>query len=214
MDIFAAIQSGDKQKIRDLLVRDPSQAAARNQQGLSALMLALYMRQREIADLLLSANPPLDMFEAAALGNTDRIAALIKQDRTLANARSSDGFTPLHLACFFAQEAAAHLLLQNGAQPDAVANNAMKVMPLHSAAAGHSVALVRHLLAHGAPPNARQEAGWTALHEAAQSGNKEMIDALLQYGADPNLKNDKGISALQLATEKGHAEIARRLGAS
>jgi uncharacterized protein len=214
MEIFAAIQSGDKQKVRDLLARDPSQAAARNQQGLSALMLALYMRQREIADLLLSANPLLDMFEAAALGNTDRIPALIMQDRTLANARSSDGFTPLHLACFFAQEAAAHLLLQNGAQPDAVANNAMKVMPLHSAAAGRSAAIARDLLEHGAPPNARQESGWTALHEAAQSGNKEMLDVLLQYGADPNLKNDKGISALQLAMEKGDAEIARRLGAS
>jgi ankyrin repeat protein len=177
-------------------------------------MLALYMRQREIADLLLSANPKLDLFEAAALGNTDRVAALINQDRTLANGRSSDGFTPLHLACFFAQEAAAHLLLEHGAQPDAVANNAMKVTPLHSAAAGRSAAIVRDLLEHGAPPNARQESGWTALHEAAQSGNKEMLDVLLQHGADPNLKNDKGISALQLAMEKGHVEIAQRLGAA
>ena len=214
MDLFAAVQSGNTDEVRDLLVRDPALVNARNQQGISALMLALYMRRTEIANLLQCAHPALDIFEAAALGKTDRIAALIKQDRALVNANSADGFTPLHLACFFGQESAAHLLLENGARPDAVANNPMKVTPLHSAAAGHRVAIVSDLLEHGAPPNARQESGWTALHEAAQSGNQEMIEVLLQHGADPNLTNDKGISALQLAHEKGHREIARRLGAA
>jgi len=212
--IFAAIQAGDKDKLRDLLAHDPESASARNEQGISALMLALYMRRGEVADLLQAARPVLDIFEAATLGKTEQIAELIKKDRSLVNARSGDGFTPLHLACFFGQESAAHLLLENGAQADAVANNPMKVMPLHSAAAGRKVAIVRDLLEHGAPPNARQEAGWTALHEAAQSGDKEMIELLLKHGADPAAKNDKGVTAVQLANEKGHVELARRLGAA
>ena len=212
--IFAAIQAGDKDKLRDLLTQDPASASARNEQGVSALMLALYMRRAEIAELLQSAKPDLDIFEAAALGKTERIAELIKNDKSLVNARSSDGFTPLHLACFFGQASAAHLLLESGAQSDAVANNPMKVMPLHSAAAGHNVAIVRDLLEHGAPPNARQEAGWTALHEAAQSGDREMIEVLIKHGADPAAKNDKGVTAVQLASEKGHVELAQRLGAA
>ena len=74
MDLFAAIQSGDADEIRALLARDRSQATARNQRGISALMLALYMRRQDIAQLLQAAIPALDMFEAAALGQTDRIA--------------------------------------------------------------------------------------------------------------------------------------------
>ena len=212
--IFAAIQAGDKDKLRDLLAHDPESASARNEQGISALMLALYMRRVEIAELLQAAKPDLDIFEAATLGKTEQIAELIKKDRSLVNARAGDGFTPLHLACFFGLESGAHLMLENGAQADAVANNPMKVMPLHSAAAGRKVAIVRDLLEHGAPPNARQEAGWTALHEAAQSGDKEMIELLLKHGADPAAKNDKGVTAVQLANEKGHVELARRLGAA
>jgi uncharacterized protein len=212
--IFAAIQAGEVDKLRGLVAEDSAAASARNEQGVSALMLALYMRRAEIAELLQSAQPDLDIFEAATLGKTERIDELIKQDRSLVNTRSGDGFTPLHLACFFGQESAAHLLLESGAQPDAVANNPMKVMPLHSAAAGHNVTIVRDLLEHGAPPNARQEAGWTALHEAAQSGDREMIEVLIKHGADPAAKNDKGVTAVQLASEKGHLELARRLGAA
>ena len=211
--LFAAIQSGDKEQLRTLLAADPSLAAARNQHGISALMLAVYMRRAQLAELIQAAKPELDIFEAAALGKSEQLAALLKKDRALVNAYSADGFTPLHLACFFGQEIAAHLLLENGAQPDAVANNCMKVMPLHSAAAAHSRAIVRDLLEHGAPPNAKQEAGWTALHSAAESGDQEMIELLLRHGADPAAQNDKGVTAGQLAKEKGHAEIARRLAA-
>src|SRR5579864_2983543 len=183
--IIAAIQSGDKEKVRTLLAQDPSAAAARNEQGVSAIMLALYNRRKEILELLEAASPSLDIFEATSLGKTVRIGDLIKKDRALVNARSADGFTPLHFAAFFGQETAAHLLLENGAQPDAVANNPTKVMPLHSAAAGRNLAIVRDLLEHKAPPNAKQQGGWTALHEAAQSGDKEMIEFLLKHGADP-----------------------------
>jgi uncharacterized protein len=211
--IIAAIQSGDKEKVRDLLAQDPSAAAARNEKGVSAIMLALYMRREEILELLQSASITLDIFEATSLGKTERIAELVKQDRSAANARSADGFTALHFAAFFGQEAAAHLLLENRAQPDAVANNPMKVMPLHSAAAGQNLAIVRDLLEHGAPAGAKQEAGWTALHEAAQSGDKQMVELLLKHGADPMAKNDQGITPAQLATEKGHTELARGLQA-
>ena len=74
--------------------------------------------------------------------------------------------------------------------------------------------IVRALLEHGAPVNAKQQQGLTALHEAAQQGNQLMVDLLLKYGANPNAKNDAGVTADQVAQEKGHSDLAERLRAA
>jgi len=213
-EIIDAIQAGDIVKTRELLAQDASYATARDSTGVSAIMHALYRQHKDILDLLLAAQHDLDIFEAASLGNISRISELVGDNPALVNAWSSDGFMPLHFACFFAKEDAARLLLEQDAQVDAVAKNPMSVMPLHSAAAGHSLAVVQALLEHGAPPNAKQQQGWTALHEAAQRGDNDMIALLLKHGADPTVKNDEGVTPVQLAREKGHGEIARTLGAA
>ncbi len=213
-EIITSIQSGDLEKTRQLLAKDARLASARDSSGVSAVMHALYRQRKDMLNLLLSTKPDLDIFESASLDRTDRISELIGNDPALVNAWSGDGFTPLHLACYFAKEDAARLLLQHGAAVEAVAKNPMKVMPLHSAVAGRNLVIVRLLLEHGAPPNARQQQGWIALHEAAQQGNAAMLALLLEHGADPSAKNDAGVTPLKLANEKGHTEIARALGAA
>lgn len=214
-EIITSIQSGDLEKTRQLLAKDAKLALARDSSGVSAVMHALYRQRKDMLNnVLLSIKPDLDIFESASLGHTDRISELIGNDPALVNAWSGDGFTPLHLACYFAKEDAARLLLQHGAAVEAAAKNPMKVMPLHSAVAGRNLAIVRLLLEHGAPSNARQQQGWTALHEAAQQGNAAMLALLLEHGADPSAKNDAGVTPLKLANEKGHTEIARALGAA
>ena len=213
-EVIQAIKSGDATRLRSILDNDATAASARDANGVSALMLALYSRQSSMLDLLQRARPDLDIFEATSLGRTDRVQELIKSDRSLASAWSPDGFTPLHFAGFFGQENSARTLLENGADPNAVAKNAMKVAPLHSAAAGHNVNIVRLLREHGAAPNARQQRGWTPIHEAAQSGDSDMVELLLKHGADPAAKNDAGVTALDLATQKGHSDLAERLSAA
>ena len=74
--------------------------------------------------------------------------------------------------------------------------------------------IVRALLEHGAPVNAKQQEGWTALHAAAQHGDGAMVELLLKYGANPNAKNDDGRTADELADEKGHSHVAERLRAA
>ena len=212
-EVIQAIKLGDASKVRAVLDNDATAAFARDTNGVSALMLALYFRQHGMVEMLHRAQPDLDIFEAASLGKADRVQELINRDRSLASAWSPDGFTPLHLAAFFGQENSARTLLENGADPNAVAKNAMKVAPLHSAAAGRDVNIVRMLLEHGASPNARQHGGWTPIHEAAQSGDRDMVDLLLKHGADPAAKNDAGVTALDLAKQKGHADLAERLSA-
>src|SRR5205085_4287504 len=99
------------------------------------------------------------------------------------------------------------------AQVDAVANNATKVMPLHSAASARNLVAARILLEHGAPVGARQQGGWVPIHAAAQNGHLEMIDLLLTHGADVEIANDEGKTAAMVAKGKGHTQIATLLEA-
>lgn len=200
-DVLAAIQSGDLDLLRQFIARDGAAATARDTNGVSALMNALYRGRQDMVEVLLAADAPLDIFEAASLGNSGRITELLSSDPSLVNAVSSDGFTPLHFSCFFRQEGSARQLLKGGADPAAVARNNMKVQPLHSAAAARQRHIAEMLLHAGAPVNARQQGGWTALHAAAQHGDLETAELLLEYGADPAQANDEGKTPVDLAAQ-------------
>ncbi len=213
-DVIAAVQSGDAGKIRSLLQDDSSLAAAKDANGVSALMFAFYYRRSEIADLLLAAKSDLDIFEATAAGKADNVSYILKKDPEAVKRWSADGFTALHFAAFFNRPEIAAILLNQKADTSAVTKNPMKVTPLHSAAAAHSGSIVRMLLENGAPPNARQEGGWTPLHEAAQIGDMDMVRSLLDHGADPQAKSNDGKTPAEMAQAKGHAEIVEMLTGS
>jgi len=213
-DVIEAIESGNAERLKELLAADHTLGAARDVSGVSALMQALYRQRKDMVELLRRVRPDLDIFEAASLGRADLVEEMVDRDPRLANAHSGDGFTPLHFAAFFGEESVARVLLEHHADAGAVANNPMQVQPLHSAATARNLAIVRALLEHGAPVNARQQKGWTALHAAAQHGDKPMVEVLLKHGANPNAKNDEGRTPDEVADEKGHPDIAERLRAA
>jgi ankyrin repeat protein len=210
-DLFAAIDAGDSDLVRSILDADESLAAARDGDGASVVMHALYHRQPEIAEKIAGRLPALDVFEAAGLGRADDVGSLAAADSSIAGAWSADGFTALHFAAFFGGGGAAATLLAAGADPNVRSRNELEVMPIHSAVAGDHRDVVIALLAAGADPNVRQRHGWTPLQGAAQHGDAELVDRLLAAGADPAAVNDGGTSAADLAREAGHADLAERL---
>lgn len=210
-DLFEAITAGDAERVKALVTRDPSLASARNSAGVSALQQARYQSRLDIVDTLVATGHELDVFEAASLGDARRLSALVDADPARATAFSADGFTPLHFAAFFGTREVARLLLERGADPDAVARNPMMVRPLHSAAAAGRTEIVELLLARAADVNARQQGGWTTLHAAAANGNAPMVRSLLQKGANPGLANDEGKTAADMARAKGYEEVLRLL---
>jgi uncharacterized protein len=209
-DLFAAIEAGDAGGVEAILDGDPATANARDASRVSALMRALYRFDPGLVEAVRARADALDVFEAAALGEVDRLREILDAELPSATAYSGDGFTALHFAAFFGQPEAAGLLLERGAEVDAFGRGWMTGTALHSAVSRLQSDVVRILLEAGASPDVRQSAGWTPLHAAAMNGDLTSTEALLAAGADPAAENDEGRSVADLADESGDdATIAR-----
>jgi ankyrin repeat protein len=154
---------------------------------MSELLQAIYRGDQARTDELLAGDPELDVFEAAAVGRTDRLRELLDEDPSLANAWAEDGFQPLGLASFFGHVESARLLLERGADVNSASRNDFKVAPLHSAVAEKDpevrYELATLLLEHGADPNARQQDDFTPLMAANQHGDERLRALLVEHGA-------------------------------
>lgn len=208
---FDAIRAGDRAAVDTLLSSDSNLLGALDENGQGAYAAARYSGRNEIATLLLEKGVKLDVHGASMAGAKDAVLEMIAENPALAGSYSSDGWTPLHLACFFGQPQIAEALIARGADVNARSRNPMQNMPLHAAAAGRNKDAVRVLLEHGADVNARQHGGWTALHAASQNGDAEMVRLLLGGGADIDQRADNQQNAMDLAMTKGHQAVVTLL---
>jgi ankyrin repeat protein len=157
---------------------------------MSDLLQALYAGDRDRVDELLAADPELDVFEAAAFGRDDRLRELLDEDPSRANEFADDGFHPLGLACFFGHLDAARLLLDRGADVNALSTNEhVQTAAIHAAAAAAGdeamrYELVKLALEHGADPNLPQGGGFRPIDAARQNGDSRVEQLLLERGAE------------------------------
>jgi ankyrin repeat protein len=208
--LLDAIAAGDLVEVRNLLAANPKLASVRGADGVSAVLRCVYEGRLDLAEAVLAAGPKIDLFDAAGLGDIRALANLLAAGADV-TAYAGDGFTALHVAAFFDAPYSAALLLRAGAAPDAVADNATHVRPLHSALAGRSVSVVSMLLATGVDPDPVQQGGFTPLMSAAQHGDAELTDLLLACGADSRHASDDGRTAADIALAAGHAKLVARL---
>jgi FOG: Ankyrin repeat len=206
-----AATQGDVAKVKEMLHADPSLAQSKDQNGLSVILKATYYGQRDVVAALLDSGVKLNVFEAAATGQTNRLRALIEEDPALVNSYSPDGFAPLSLAVFFGHAETVDALLAAGAEVSAPSRETMKLTPLASAlAAGHNQ-IARTLIDHGAHVNAKGASDVTPLHTAAARGNIEAATFLLEHGADINATTTDGKKPITYAEERNHPEMVEFL---
>lgn len=214
-ELYRAIVRGENARVREILTQQPEFARAKNDEGLPALVLARYVGNTDAVKALVSAGPPVDVFEAAQIDDVDRLEEILRADGDLARAYSPDGFTALHFAAYYDAPRAMMLLLDAGADIEAVTTNFLRNMPLHAgsaAAVGHIQACTL-LLERGANANARQHGGNTPLHSAGFRGDRDLAELLLRHDADPSEKNDEGQTAAEVARSRGSSQLSALLRA-
>ncbi|WP_274650133.1 ankyrin repeat domain-containing protein [Paenibacillus humicola] len=150
-----------------------------------------------------------ELFSAARSGNAGRLKELLESDPALANAENADGLTPLGFASHFGQAEAVRVLLQYGADVNAVSHSKIGYIPsntaLHAAIAGErNRDVIRLLLAHGARTSLFDSSGYTCLHTAAF----HILQLLIEHGADVNARAGGGGTPLAIANERGNLKAA------
>ena len=209
--LMHAIQDRDLDAAKAALERDASQATTDLPGGLSPLLFALYNGAHDIAALLRGFRP-LNLWEAAAYGDADRVAELLVADKRGIAALSPDGWTPLHLAAFFGQRDTALVLMALGAPLDALSENPMQNTPMHAAIAGAlGESLAPLLIGFGADVHHVGGSGVTALHLAASRGFEGLCKLLLARGVDLQARTEDGKTAAEIARDRGHLATAALL---
>jgi len=123
-------------------------------------------RDFDTARLLLARGAAYDLTIAAALGDLDRITALLDQDPVSICKARANGKRPLSTAIEFGHAAIARLLLDRSADPAWPELGAGYGASLHAAARAGDRELVELLLARGANPNGDVDSGGNAVYAA------------------------------------------------
>ena len=201
-DLFKAIDVADAAKLQAILATDPALASSRSTDGVSAILFTLYLGKGELTQALLAHNPDLDKFDLAALNLHEKLARVLAHESDI-DQLSGDGFSALHLACFFGSLESAALLVEMGANVNIHADNMTDLRPIHSACAAGQGAIASLLLKAGAKPNVIQAGGYTPLMTVASLGNGPVVDMLLEFGADVTVKSDDNRTAADFAKAAG-----------
>ncbi|XP_023265113.1 B-cell lymphoma 3 protein isoform X1 [Seriola lalandi dorsalis] len=186
------------------------------------LHLAVITQQADMVDVLLSAGADpaaLDRNGQTALhlcceyNQCECISVVLSQSSssTCLESRNYEGLSPLHLAVLLGHQDLARMLLDAGADI-----NAMDIKsgqsPLMHAVESNNADMVHFLIENGCDVNSQSYSGNTALHSACGRGQVDTVRLLLKSGADSSLKNYHNDTPVMVAKNKKIADVLRGRG--
>ena len=151
-----------------------------------------------------------EMLEAARIGDYTTINVLTALGFSADSCDGESEVTPLMQAAGKGQTDIAELLLERGADVNALPTY-FGGSALNTVAGQGNLKMARLLLAHGADVDLPDKQDCTPLINAAHVGNLEMVNLLVAHGAQTTLRDKEGHDARYHAEFNGHIDVLRFL---
>jgi hypothetical protein len=139
-----------------------------------------------------------DIYDACRKGNLELIKQLSKVNPDTINTPNKSGYTPLIIAGYRNQLEAVKVLLDLGANVNAVSEDGTV---LTAACYKSNTALVKILLEQHADVNVKNNAGTTPLMFAIMAENEEIVKLLIENKADTQTMDNSRKSAVDFAKD-------------
>ncbi len=209
-DIFAAVDSGDVTLVDRILSEDPSQLNARDEDGMTPLLLAISRRHPELAVWLLDrGGDPMErndncltpLHYAALRGYPELIERFVALGIDV-NVQTRASSTPLLHASGYGQFAATERLLELGADTE-LANDYGRTPLLNVARESGDADMARLLVEHGANVDALDVFDDSPIVLAAWRGFGSIVNLLIDHNADIPVTGSRGLQLIRYAAERG-----------
>ena len=154
--------------------------------------------------------PAQEIFDAVKANDLAKVKALVAKDAALVKAKDEAGYTPLHQAANIGSSALAQLLLDSGADINAL--NLQLNTPLHEAIRAKKLEVARLLVEKGADIQRQNINQKSPLHFAAQYDQMEMGRLLIAKGAAIDARDDYlRTPFLLVARQTGNVDFGKLL---
>jgi hypothetical protein len=213
-DFRKAARARDTATVKRMLAEDPTLANGAVEAALFILVKGegfLAPQENEILKMVVAAKPKLDLYDAAAVGTGEQVAAMLRANADAVRATNELGWTALHVAAFAGNVETAKVLIDAGADIHLRAKTRFRNTPLQVALLTGQYGTAKLLLDRGADPLDRQAQGFAPIHEAAFLGRADLVQLLLDHGAEVNSRSDDGRTALTEAERGKHEALVKLL---
>ncbi|KAF4959483.1 hypothetical protein FGADI_1704 [Fusarium gaditjirri] len=214
--IMAAV-SGSKSVV-NLLIRHGANVNAREYSGFTPLRISKIEGDDAVRKLLLKAGARVDasspvlcrsLHEAARSGYNDTITVLLRQQGINIDYQDDFGHKPLILAAREGHVDTARLLIENGANREAVDHS--HYTPLMAASDQGRTSMVTLLLQYNADVSASDLEGNTSMALASRKGHMGTVKCLCNHLVPVNKPNNSGETPLMWAANGGYLDVAKEL---
>lgn len=141
---------------------------------------------------------------AMTANDSDKLGALLQDHNWQANMVMIQGHTLLHAGCLSCSDEIVTVLLEYGANPNALSNK--KETPTHWAVSKSDLTKLGYLIQYRANLDIQDDKGKTPLHWAVHFNSLPTVAFLVEHGADRKICDENGKTPLELSRSKSEWE--------